>query len=94
MSAAVIVAVRNRYIRTFRKVGAVDEVTAIVPSEHGIRESLIFKGLVRRGIIMNAGGDRYFLNEVVEAADRKRRQTIVLVLFILIFLLLIFFFRR
>lgn len=88
-ATTVVLAQMNRCIRIFRQANAINPFTAIIPAEHGIRTSLIFQKLVRQGIIIPVGKERYYLNEQKEAEYRKRRQSIALVLVTLIIIGLI-----
>lgn len=75
MSApTVILLLIKRYIRIFREAGATNPANAIVPGKHGIRTSMVFKKLVRQGVLVQVGNEeRYYLDEVQEAMHRKRR---------------------
>ena len=81
MNAAIaIVAKVNKYKRSFRKLGATTPAKAIVPEAHGIRKSIIFSKLVRDGILKAVSKDRYYLDDVQDAAIRKKRQSLILVI--------------
>jgi predicted nucleic acid-binding Zn ribbon protein len=91
MSAPAVILIKmNRYIRIFREAGATNPSQSIIPEEHGIRNSYIFKKLVRKGILIPVDDQRYYLDEVKEADDRKRRRTMVSILLLLIVALIIF----
>jgi hypothetical protein len=66
---------QDRYLRGFEQAGAMDPSSARTLGELGLRESSVFRGLVRGGIISPSVPDRYFL--VPENARRfasRRRQ--------------------
>ena len=53
-----------------------DPDTARVPDELGIDQSVIFRGLVRRAVLRNAGDGRFYLDTLSMNAmnDRRRRR--------------------
>jgi hypothetical protein len=53
---------QNRIIRHFREAGALSPDTAMKPVDIGCGNGWIFRGLVRRGVIVAAGGDAYYLH--------------------------------
>ena len=87
MSVTTILLIKmNRYIRIFRAAGATNPSNAIIPAAHGIRNSLIFKRLIRKGVLVAASDNKYYLNQEKEVFYRKHRQKIVVVLLVLILL--------
>lgn len=94
MSATVaVMAILRRYVRIFRKAGATSPSTAIRPPEHGVRNSMLFQKLVRQGVLVKMGDDRYYLDETREAEMRNRRQkAVIIVLAILVIGLIIGYF--
>ena len=84
-----IIAIRiRRYQQAFRAAGAVTPDTAVRPSDAGLRESLVFRKLVRHRILVPVSGNRYYLDEARVAAvqHRKRRMLAVWLLVILVLL--------
>lgn len=90
-TAAIAIAARRlKYIRKFRKAGAVSPDTAIPLETGNIRPGFMFKRLVSSGVIVETEGNRYYLNETREAQMSKRRRTAALVTALIIaFLLMI-----
>lgn len=82
--AIIILIVMNRYIRRFREAGAINPGAAIIPAEHGIRQSPVFQKLVRRRILIPVNKERYYMDEEAAAVFRKRRQSIALILLLLV----------
>ncbi len=80
-AAAVIVASQNRYLRAFQRAGATGPETACSLADLGLRESLIFRGLLRRGYIVEAPGG-YYVN-LARVAERRRRARILAIVSIL-----------
>lgn len=76
--AAIIAIKRKRIINIFRAAGATSPQSALLPGEHGIRESFLFRRLVHRGVLVPDVNGRYYLDEVNELKDRKRRRTLIL----------------
>ena len=85
MSAAAVILIRMRkIINRFREENATSPVTAIIPSEHGIRPSLIFNRLVQQRVLVPVNEERYYLDEEREAVVHKRRRTIAFIILILV----------
>src|SRR5437868_5790124 len=85
MSAAAVILIRMRkIINQFREENATSPVTAITPSEHGIRQSIPFHKLVRDRVLVAVNEERYYLDEEREVEVRKRRRTLLLALLILV----------
>ena len=86
---AAIIAKQHKYIRKLKELEATSAFNAIKLEEYGILKSLIFRKLVRGGIIIQTYDKRYYLD--VSKADelKKRRQTILLFLLIIISSILI-----
>lgn len=97
MSATTIIAaLRHRYIRIFREAGATHPGAAIYPADFGVRDSLVFRKLVRQGIFVETGNGRYYLNEEREVAMRGKRLSALLLLLAAIIVILVvqFLMRR
>ena len=77
MSAPVIHHFQNRVMGRFHGAGATSPETARKLEEIGQRESLVFKYLCARGVIVQAGGGLYYLDPVGERRFRKRRFRLV-----------------
>jgi len=85
MSAAAVILIQMRkIINGFRAANATSPVTAIVPSEHGIRRSIIFNRLVRDGVLVPVNEERFYLDEEREVEVQKRRRKTALFLVALI----------
>lgn len=85
---AVIVALRLKYIRTFRKAGAVTPGRSIRLSEHGLRKSMIFERLLSQGIIVQLDNERYYLDEIREQELKRRKTPVLMIVLIVLFILL------
>lgn len=70
----------RRIIRSFRALGATHPAAAILPAQHDIRESFVFRRLVQRGVLVAVGDGRYYLDEEAEARYRLQRQRLAMVL--------------
>lgn len=67
MSAAGAIVVRqNKYIRRFRNAEALSPETAKTLEELGIRESWTFSRMVGRGVFIEAGEGRYYMDPIGE----------------------------
>ena len=78
MSAAVIY--QNRVMRRFHEADALQPGRARTLAELGQRESLVFKYLCLRGVIISAGSGRYYLDPIREQDFRGRRFRFTLML--------------
>ncbi len=74
-AAAVVIARQNRYLRAFQQAGATSAECARSLADLGLRDSRIFRGLLRRGYIVAAAGG-YYVN-MVRVAERRRRGRII-----------------
>ena len=88
MSAAAVIALRRKkYIRRFAEQGATSPDHAIPVDAIGIRHSWVFDRMVKRGVFVGVGSDRYYMNEpaakVFLAAQRHRALVIGGVLLLL-----------
>jgi hypothetical protein len=83
-----VVAMQNRYLRTFERAGATSPSTARTLAEVDLRDRQIFRGLVRRGYIVDAGAGRYYVDlERVAERRRRARRALMIVLGIVAVLL-------
>jgi hypothetical protein len=90
-AAAIIMRKQRDIVQTFRASGAVSRERARVPGDLGVDENLVFKGLVRRAVLRDAGRGRYYLDEPSWNALHmiRRRMAAVAVLFFLAAVLLL-----
>ena len=83
MGGAVVVIVRKQrdIAEVFEGARALSPETARVPDELGIDESLVFRGLVRRAVLREAGAGRYYLDLPSWRAmqDGRRRRVMLVV---------------
>jgi hypothetical protein len=73
---ALAAAARRRLIARFRDAGAISEATAIPHSGGRLIERRLFERMRRAGVILDADGGRYWLDEGRAAkwnADRRKR---------------------
>jgi hypothetical protein len=79
-AAAVIIRRRKRFIRRFRGAGATSPDRAIPFAQVNTRRSWVFDRLVSHGVIVEAGPDRYYLDEnAAEVFMRRRRRRALLI---------------
>ena len=92
-AAAVIIIRRKRLVRRFREAGAVDREHAVTLEVVGERPSWIFEQMARRGVFLEAGEGRYYMDEqaALEFLQRARRRALmfggILLLVFLVFCL-------
>lgn len=63
MSAAVIIARQNSYMRRFRNSNATIPENAILLGDLGIRNSWLFRRMVRRGVFIETEPGRFYMDE-------------------------------
>ena len=63
MNAAVLAMRRKRLLRRFRDAGAIDPFRAVTLESLGERRTWIFTRMERRGVLIDAGDARYYLDE-------------------------------
>jgi len=68
----VILALQKRLVRKFQEAGATRPRQAAPLPDLGVRRSFVFKKLLKKGILREAEGERYYLDE--EAAGRHFRR--------------------
>ena len=92
MSTVAIVAImarRKKLIRLFRNAGATAYHSSINIQQYGIRQSLPFKKLVREGLFVNAGDEKFYLDEEKEREAAMQRQKIILIILCIAILLMV-----
>ena len=78
-AAAVIVRKEREIVEAYRAARAVNPAAARDPSDVGVHQHLVFARLVRRAVLRDVGGGRYYLDEPSWEALRSIRRRIVLV---------------
>lgn len=79
MSAPVVHHLQNRVMRRFHQRQAVGATNAKSLQDVGQRRSLVFRYLVRRGVIVQNGSGLFYLDPESEADFRRRRFRFVLI---------------
>lgn len=79
----------RRYQQAFRAAGAVTPDTAVHPFDVGLRESFVFRKLVRHRILVPVSGNRYYLDEAHVAAVQHRKWSLLAIWLLIILVLLI-----
>lgn len=88
-AAAVIVRKQREIVDCYRAAHATAPTQARDPGELGVEHSMIFKGLVRRAVLRDVGGGRYYLDEPAWEAFGNSRRRLVLMALILALLAVI-----
>jgi len=79
LMAGVLALKRRQLIGAFDRVGATSPATARTRQELGVRDSPMFRRLVRRGVLCSANNGSYYLDRQARARDRRRRLTVMAV---------------
>jgi hypothetical protein len=79
-AAAIIMRRQRDVVDTYRGAGALSAPAARDPGELGVERNMIFDGLVRRAVLRDAGGGRYYLDTLSwNALIRMRRRAALVV---------------
>jgi hypothetical protein len=94
---AILVVIRTKSIlNKFRNTGTTAAYTAKTLEDLGLRQSLIFMRFLRRSVIIQVSGNKYYLNEenLTEYRNERRRLLIPILLILLLLILLdLYFFK-
>lgn len=89
-AAATVVVIRRKQrdiVEVFQGARATSPDRARIPDELGVDQNLVFNGLVRRAVLREAGGGRYYVDEpswVAMNTMRRRRAIGVLLVLVLV----------
>jgi len=81
----------RKYKSIFLKAHATSSDRAIQPWDYGVKKGIIFNKLVRQKIIISAGNDKYYIDELRDRSLRQR-SNIITVIILIIFILIVFAF--
>jgi predicted TIM-barrel fold metal-dependent hydrolase len=73
-----VVAKQNRYIRRLRKAEAYSPDRAVSLADLRMRPGFVLRGLIKRGVVIEAGEDRYYLDRDRTEEFLERRRQIIL----------------
>ncbi len=80
-TGAIVAAQFRKIVRSFQTREAYSSATARTVEELGIRHSLIFRRLVRKGVIIESGSEKYYLDkDRLEQYTKIRRKVVLLIL--------------
>ena len=82
---------QNRYIKSFQRAGAIDEEHACSLGELHLKDSLIFRQMIVKGIFIACSDQRFYLNVPVAGIYQSARQYFLRIFFLLFLILLIAF---
>jgi hypothetical protein len=88
--AAIIMRRQRETVRVFETARATTPDTARDPGELGVEEDVVFRGLVRRAVLRDAGNGRYYLDQLSWEALRSMRHRMALVVIFIAVLLGVF----
>lgn len=87
MSAGAIIAARQkRYVATFINATAIDEETARPLEDLGCDEGAIFRGLVRRGVLVETEDGRWHVDQLAWTRLLEKRRVVALGVVLLLLL--------
>ncbi len=84
-TAAVIIGIQNKIIRTFYSAGVTSPKKATTREQLQLRHKFIFDGLVRKGVIVAVADNKFYLDVArAEEFKKQRRKTLLIVMFIVV----------
>ena len=84
-TAAVIIGIQNKIIRTFYSAGATSPKKATTREQLQLRHKFIFDGLVRKGVIVAVADNKFYLDVArAEEFKKQRRKTLLIVMFVVV----------
>jgi hypothetical protein len=86
-AAFIPLAIRKKYMSSFLKAGATSPSTAKDLDLLGVRKNPVFYSLLRRGIVIHAGNEKYYL-EVDRMKEFNRLSITIMISVILIVIIL------
>lgn len=79
MSAGSMIAARQkRYVRSFLNATAIDEETAKTLEELECRDGVVFRGMVRRGILLATDDGRWHVDQLAWTRYLEKRRVVAL----------------
>jgi uncharacterized membrane protein YidH (DUF202 family) len=78
IAAGAVAAQRRKILRKFRDHRALSAESARSTAYLGLRQSLLFRRLVRSGVLVACGGARFYLDEEAAERDQFRRSQLAL----------------
>lgn len=85
--AAVIMRKQRDLVQVFQGARATSSSTARYPADIGVEEDIIFRGLVRRAVLRDVGGGRYYFDEPSWSSLRSIRRRMALVILSIVILI-------
>lgn len=93
--AAVMISKKRRaLLDALRRAGATSAARAVPLAQAGIEPSMLLEIQKLRGVVVDAGGDRFYLDEAREAEAATGRRVIAVVLIAAIVVVLILSFAK
>ncbi len=90
VAAGAVARKRRKIIRAFREHGATSPETARSLTEVGLSEGLLVHIMKFKHLIVNVGGDRFYLDTAREqASERTRRVVIAVVAFVVVVIVVV-----
>ncbi|MDD8026213.1 MAG: hypothetical protein PHI34_06855 [Acidobacteriota bacterium] len=91
MGGEYVVVKQNQYIRRFKKAEATDPASARPLDEIRVRDNHVFRGLARKGVFVDAGAGRYYidLDQAEEFIALRRRIAFFIFLFVGVILIVL-----
>ncbi|MFH1688912.1 MAG: hypothetical protein ABIE42_01580 [Candidatus Eisenbacteria bacterium] len=91
--AGVVARKRKRIIRAFREHGATSPETAKSLVEVGLSDGFLVHVMKLRHVIVNVGGDRFYLDTAREQAVERTRRVVLAVVVLLVAAIIVVLWR-
>ena len=82
--ASAVIHKQNKLIRIFYEAGAIDPDHAIFIDRFGIRRSYVFNRMVLRGVFIECGPGKFYMDNYAVPVFKKQRRSRALIALVLV----------
>ena len=93
VTAGIVTRKRRKIVRAFREHGATSPETARSLVEVGLSEGLLLHVMKLKHLIVNVGGDRFYLDTAREQAVERTRRAVVAVVALVVVVIVVVLWR-
>ena len=93
VTAGIVARKRRKMVRAFREHGATSPETAKSLTDIGLSEGLLPHVMKLKHLIVNAGGDRFYLDTAREQAVERTRRVVVAVVAVVVVVVVVVLWR-
>ena len=93
VTAGIVARKRRKIVRAFREHGATSPETAKSLADVGLSEGLLLHVMKLKHLIVNVGGDRFYLDTAREQAVERARRVVVAVVALVVVVIVVVLWR-